>query len=70
MRYVFGLIATAVRIFLGFILLAVGIFCAVTFEFPAGADSAYVQGRLIGTLALTLIFGMVGFKMMTRRALH
>jgi hypothetical protein len=29
-----------------------------------------VQGRLIGTLALTLIFGMVGFKMMTRRALH
>jgi hypothetical protein len=70
MRHIFGLLATGLRIFLGFMLLAVGIFCAVTFEFPAGADSAYVQGRLLGTLALTLIFGMVGFKMMTRRSLH
>jgi hypothetical protein len=70
MRYVFGLLATGIRILLGLILLVVGIYWAVTFEFPAGADSAYVQGRLLGTLALTLIFGMVGFKMMTRRSLH
>jgi hypothetical protein len=69
MRYLIGLVGDALRIVVGFILLCVGLSAALTFDLPPNADQAYVQGTIIGTLLWTLIFGGVGFKMMTRKRL-
>jgi hypothetical protein len=66
MRYLIGFVAATVRVLLGLILLIAALTCACCFDLPESASPAYVQGRIIGTAALTLIFGVVGFKMITR----
>jgi hypothetical protein len=69
MRHVLDLVTTAIRITVGFVLRCVGVYSALTIHIPANADPAYVQGTIIGTVLWTVIFGFVGFKMMTRKRL-
>jgi hypothetical protein len=66
MRYLLGFVTACIRISVGFILLFVGVTCALCFDLPPNASPGIVQARLMGTLMWTLLYGVVGFKMMTR----
>jgi hypothetical protein len=73
MRLSTDVIRNAARIFVGSVLLCAGIAFATSaclgMYLPLNASPAYKSGWIIGAIALPLIFGVVGFRMMTRRGL-
>jgi hypothetical protein len=74
MQTLIDVIKTTARISVGALLLCIGIAMALTASknlsfLPPDASAAYISGRIVGASILPLIFGIVGFKMMTRRNL-
>jgi hypothetical protein len=69
MSTLFDFLRTAARIFVGSVLLLIGVASALTIQLPPNASPAELQGRIVGSLLFALIFGVVGFKMLTRRNL-
>lgn len=57
-----------VRVFVGFVLVVVAVISAANGLQVLGHElTPYVTGQLTGSLLFTLIFGIVGTKMMLRR---
>jgi hypothetical protein len=63
------IVRTAVSVFAGFLLVVFAILCATGQGIPADADPATWNGRLIGAILFTFVFGVVGYRITTRRTL-
>jgi hypothetical protein len=68
MRSFLNFVATFVRITLGalLVLVAMALLTGLAQRGISSGPPAYVAGQLISVLVLPLIFGIVGYKMMTR----